>query len=100
MTIYTKENFQDLPDYFWTYWLERLKKEIISTGYPLFLIRVGICEKSLAAKLHQEMWNLREEKNDHTFCDFFYHENECIMVGLNTIFDYAEMSINDIEKTL
>lgn len=44
MKIYEKQDFKDLPDYFWELWLGKLKEEIINTSYPLFLIRVGICE--------------------------------------------------------
>ena len=44
MKIYEKQDFKDLPDYFWELWLEKLKEEIINTSYPLFLIRVGICD--------------------------------------------------------
>ena len=33
MKIYEKEDFKELPDYFWELWLGKLKEEIINTSY-------------------------------------------------------------------
>jgi len=95
MKIYDKTNFNELPDYVWDYWFKRLKKEIINTSYPLFMIRVGISDKKDECETHKRMFDIREEKNDATFGDFFYFEDKYIHIALNTIFDYAEMKHED-----
>ena len=96
MKIYDKTNFNELPNYVWKYWLKRLKKEIINTSYPLFMIRVGISDKKDENELHKKMWEIKEEKNDATFGDFFYHKNSYINITLNTIFDYVEMKYENL----
>lgn len=53
MKIYDKNNFNELPDYVWNYWLEKLKKEIINTSYPLIMIRVGISDKKDEDELYK-----------------------------------------------
>ena len=95
MKIYDRTNFNKLPDYVWDYWLNKLKKEIINTSYPLFMIRVGISDRKEEVELHKVMWNMKEEKRDATFCDFFYHKNEYIHISINTIFDYTEKKYDD-----
>jgi hypothetical protein len=95
MKIYDKTNFNELPDYVWDYWFKRLKKEIINTSYPLFMIRVGISDKKDEYEMYKRMFDIKEEKNDVTFGDFFYFEDKYIHIALNTIFDYVEMKHDD-----
>lgn len=95
--IYHKEDFKDLPDFFWKYWLQKVKKETLTTGFPLFLIRVGICEGSEEeSKMYNDLWNIKELKSDSTFYDYFKHGELCIGIQLNTIFDYADLSIEEL----
>lgn len=95
MRIYEKQDFKDLPDYFWELWLGRLKEEIIITSYPLFLIRVGICHKKDKAQLYQKLWGIKEDKKDATFYYEWYKDDKYIGIQLNTIFDYSEKSVDD-----
>lgn len=95
MKIYEKQDFKDLPYYFWELWLDKLKKEIIINSYPLFLIRVGICKKEDEGELYKKLWNINNKKNDATFYHYWYKNGKYIGLQLNTIFDYAEMSVND-----
>lgn len=95
MRIYEKQDFKDLPDYFWELWLARLKEEIIITSYPLFLIRVGICHKKDEAQLYQKLWGIKEDKKDATFYYEWYKDDKYIGIQLNTIFDYSEKSVDD-----
>ena len=85
MKIYDKNNFNELPDYVWNYWLEKLKKEIINTSYPLIMIRVGISDKKDEDELYKKMFDIIEENNDAVFTDIFYYENKCIYISLNII---------------
>lgn len=85
MKIYDKTNFNELPDYVWNYWLEKLKKEIINTSYPLIMIKVGISDKKDEDELYKKMFDIIEENNDAVFTDIFYYENKCIHISLNII---------------
>ena len=95
MKIYEKQDFKDLPDYFWELWLGKLKEEIINTSYPLFLIRVGICDKEDEGELYQKLWNIKNEQKDATFYHYWYKDGKYIALQVNTIFDYAEMNVDD-----
>ena len=63
--------------------------------YPLFLIRVGICDKEEVGVLYKKMWNIKNEQNDATFYHKWYKDGKFIGLQVNTIFDYAEMSVDD-----
>jgi hypothetical protein len=95
MKIFNRTNFNELPEFVWDYWLKKVKNNIIDTSYPLFMIRVGISDKNDEHELYQKMWNIREEKKDATFSDFFYFEDKYIHIALNTIFDYVDKTYND-----
>jgi len=95
MRIYEKQDFKDLPDYFWELWLGKLKEQIINTSYPLFLIRVGICDKEDEGELYQKLWNIKSEQKDATFYYYWYKNGKYIGLQVNTIFDCAEMSVDD-----
>jgi hypothetical protein len=60
------------------------------------MIRVGISDKKDECEMHKIMFDIKEEKNDATFGDFFYFEDKYIHIALNTIFDYAEMKHDDL----
>ena len=96
MKIYDKTNFNELPKFFWKYWLKRIKKEIITTSHPLFIVRVGIGNENEEDETYKAMLNIKREKNDSTFCDFFYYKDKYIHIHLKTIFDYANMSYDDL----
>lgn len=97
MKIYEKENFKDLPKFFWDYWLDKVKNEIIKTSYPIFVIRVGIGKRNEESFIYEALWKIKEEKNDATFYDHFHHENEYVGIAVNTIYDYINLTIEEIK---
>mgnify|MGYP000878437445 CR=1 FL=1 len=98
MRIYEKKDFKDLPDFFWVLWLDRVKQEIIDTSYPLFMVRVGICDNTPEEenKLYQNMWDIKETEKDATFLHYFIADNKYIALHVNTIYDYIDLQIDEI----
>lgn len=67
----------------------------LNTSYPLFLIRVGICDKEDEGELYQKLRNIKNEQKDATFYHYWYKDGKYIGLQVNTIFDYVEMSVED-----
>lgn len=82
--IYEKEMFDTLPEHFWHIFLLKLRKFIENTGFPMFLIRVGICDKAEQISLYQKMSD-SDAYSDYTFFDYWYFENYYIAIHINTI---------------
>jgi hypothetical protein len=81
-----------LQSYYKVKAVDRLKIEIINTGFPLFVVRVGICEKPEQSKMYKELFDIKQEHNDSTFYQDFELEGLYIGIQLNTIFDYVDMN--------
>ena len=86
MTVYKKEDFIHLPDWFWIGFDKKNKENIIKSGYPIIPILVMICKTDDEEEASHEFWNLKDD--DETTGIFnceFYDGDYFVSINYNTI---------------
>jgi len=84
--IYEREDFKDLPKWFWNEYNRKNTLSVISTSYPIIPIRIVISDKSEQDEAYTFLYNQNEkEKVKGTFISEFTDGDFYVGMMVNTI---------------